>query len=285
MLPPLAPTIAEVRSAVAAARGAGKRVGFVPTMGALHAGHAALIRAARTRTDFVVVSVFVNPTQFGPAEDFARYPRTLDADRELCAAVGTDLIFVPTPDEMYPPAARTVIQVTGLQDVLDGARRPGHFQGVATVVAKLFHIVQPDVAVFGQKDAQQALIIRRMVADLNLPVAIHVHPTVRESDGLAMSSRNRYLDPTQRQNATCLNRALRTAEALVAAGERSPAGLEAALAGAIEPTPGARLDYARVLSADLLEPLATLDRPALAAVAVFFGATRLIDNVTLIPGE
>jgi pantoate--beta-alanine ligase len=283
MLPPLAATIAEVRRAVAAARAAGKRVGFVPTMGALHAGHAALIRAARAEAEFVVVSIFVNPTQFGPNEDYSRYPRTLDADRELCAAVGTDVIFHPTPDVMYPAGTRTVVQVTGLQDVLDGPSRPEHFKGVATVVLKLFNIVQPDVAVFGQKDAQQALIIRRMAADLDLPLTVRVHPTVRESDGLAMSSRNRYLDPTQRQNATCLVRALRTAEALVGGGERSVAALEAAMTAVIVPTPGARVDYVRILSADLLEPMEVLDRPALAAVAVFFGLTRLIDNVTLLP--
>ncbi|HVK14692.1 MAG TPA: pantoate--beta-alanine ligase [Gemmataceae bacterium] len=283
MLPPLATTIAEVRRAVTAARAAGKRVGFVPTMGALHAGHAALIRAARAEAEFVVVSIFVNPTQFGPNEDYSRYPRTLDADRELCAAVGTDVIFHPTPDVMYPAGTRTVVQVTGLQDVLDGPSRPEHFKGVATVVLKLFNIVQPDVAVFGQKDAQQALIIRRMAADLDLPLTVRVHPTVRESDGLAMSSRNRYLDPTQRQNATCLVRALRTAEALVAGGERSVAALEAAMTAVIVPTTGARVDYVRILSADLLEPMEVLDRPALAAVAVFFGLTRLIDNVTLLP--
>ena len=283
MLPPLATTIAEVRRAVTAARAAGKRVGFVPTMGALHAGHAALIRAARAEAEFVVVSIFVNPTQFGPNEDYSRYPRTLDADRELCAAVGTDVIFHPTPDVMYPAGTRTVVQVTGLQDVLDGPSRPEHFKGVATVVLKLFNIVQPDVAVFGQKDAQQALIIRRMAADLDLPLTVRVHPTVRESDGLAMSSRNRYLDPTQRQNATCLVRALRTAEALVGGGERSVAALEAAMTAVIVPTTGARVDYVRILSADLLEPMEVLDRPALAAVAVFFGLTRLIDNVTLLP--
>src|SRR5215213_4767478 len=197
MLPPVATTIADVRAAVTAARAAGKRVGFVPTMGALHAGHASLIRASRAETDFTVVSIFVNPTQFGPAEDFSRYPRTLSADRELCGQVGTDLIFAPTPEEMYPSDARTVVEVTGLQDALCGQSRPGHFRGVATVVLKLFHIVQPDVAFFGQKDAQQALIIRRMAIDLNLPLAVRVQPTVREADGLAMSSRNRYLDPAQ----------------------------------------------------------------------------------------
>src|SRR5687767_4486205 len=179
MPPPVTNTIADTRAAVAAARGAGKRVGFVPTMGALHAGHASLIRASRSECDFTVVSIFVNPTQFGPNEDLSRYPRTFDADRELCAAVGTDLIFAPIADEMYPPDARAVVEVTKLQDALCGQSRPGHFRGVATVVLKLFNIVLPDVAYFGQKDAQQALIIRRMALDLNLPLAVSVRPTVR----------------------------------------------------------------------------------------------------------
>jgi pantoate--beta-alanine ligase len=283
MLPPTVTTIADTRAAVAAARAAGKKVGFVPTMGALHAGHAALIRASRAECDFTVVSIFVNPTQFGPNEDFARYPRTLDADRELCAAVGTDLIFAATVEEMYPPDSRTFVEVTGLQDALCGASRPGHFRGVATVVLKLFNIVTPDVAYFGQKDAQQALIIRRMVRDLCLPVTVRVQPTVREPDGLAMSSRNRYLDPTQRRNATCLRRALLKSESLVASGERSAAALEGAMADLITATPGARLDYARVLDAETLDPISALTRPALAALAVFFGTTRLIDNTTLNP--
>ena len=219
MLPPVASTIAEVRKAIESARRADKRIGFVPTMGALHAGHAALIRASRAESDFTVVSIFVNPIQFGPHEDFARYPRNLQADRELCAAVGTDVIFAPTPEEMYPPISRTFVEVAGLQDVLCGRSRPGHFRGVATVVLKLFHIVQPHHAYFGQKDGQQVAIIRRMIADLNLPIGLRVLPTVREPDGLAMSSRNRYLDPTQRMNATCLIRALRVAETMVAAGK------------------------------------------------------------------
>jgi pantoate--beta-alanine ligase len=283
MLPPIATTIAETRAAVAAARKSGQRVGFVPTMGALHAGHAALIRAARAECDYTVVSIFVNPTQFGPAEDFTRYPRALETDRELCGAVGTDLIFAPTAGEMYPPDSRTLVEVTGLQDVLCGPSRPNHFRGVATVVLKLFHIVQPDVAYFGQKDAEQALIIRRMVTDLNLPLTVHVHPTVREPDGLAMSSRNRYLDPSQRLHATSLYRALRKAEELFAAGEQSVPVLERAMTEVIVAAPGARLDYARVLDAETLDTVATVQRPALAAVAVFFGAARLIDNTILTP--
>jgi pantoate--beta-alanine ligase len=283
MLPPVAATIADVRAAVAAASAAGQRVGFVPTMGALHAGHASLIRASRAGCDFTVVSIFVNPAQFGPAEDLARYPRTFDADRELCAAMGTNLIFAPTADEMYPPDARTVVEVTGLQEALCGQSRPGHFRGVATVVLKLFNIVLPDVAYFGQKDAQQALIIRRMATDLNLPLTVRVQPTVREPDGLAMSSRNRYLDPTQRHHATALYRALKRVEELATARERSVTALEVAMTEVVAATPGARLDYARVLDAETLDPLSTLDRPALAALAVYFGATRLIDNTLLRP--
>jgi pantoate--beta-alanine ligase len=283
MLSPIAATIAETRTAVAAARQAGKWVGLVPTMGALHAGHSALIRAARTECDYVVVSIFVNPTQFGPNEDYARYPRALEADRALCGAVGTDLIFAPTAAEMFPPDSRTVVEVTGLQDALCGASRPGHFRGVATVVLKLFNIVSPDVAYFGQKDAQQALIIRRMAADLNLTPTIRVHPTVREPDGLAMSSRNRYLDAAQRHHATSLIRALRRAEELFAGGERSRAALERAMTDLIAATPGARLDYARVLDAETLDTIVSIQRSALAALAVYFGTTRLIDNTLLTP--
>lgn len=284
MLPPVASTIAEVRSATEQARRAGKRVGFVPTMGALHAGHVALIRASRAETHFTVVSIFVNPTQFGPNEDFSRYPRTFDADRALCGAVGTDVIFAPAREEMYPPDSRTFVEVTGLQDVLCGRSRPGHFRGVATVVAKLFNIVQPHLAFFGQKDAQQVAIIRRMVADLNLPVVIRTLPTVREPDGLAMSSRNRYLDPTQRLNATCLIRALRQAEAMVTGGERSAPAIQRAMIETITAAPGALLDYAEIRDAETLEPIAILDRRALAALAVYFGTTRLIDNTVLSPG-
>jgi pantoate--beta-alanine ligase len=283
MLPPVAATIAEARAAVAAARHAGKRVGLVPTMGALHAGHASLIRASRAECGFTVVSIFVNPTQFGPNEDLSRYPRAFDADRELCAALGTDLIFAPSGEEMYPPESRTVVNVTKLEDALCGQSRPGHFRGVATVVLKLFNIVQPDVAYFGQKDAQQALIIRRMVIDLNLPVTVRVQPTVREPDGLAMSSRNRYLDSAQRHQATVLYRALQRAEELVGAGELAVPVLEQAMTALICAAPGARLDYARVLDAETLDTLSVLDRPALAAVAVYFGTTRLIDNTILCP--
>lgn len=280
---PVAPTIAEVRAAVSSTRAVGKRIGFVPTMGALHTGHGELIRVARRLTDYVVVSVFVNPTQFGPNEDFARYPRTLDADRRLSAEAGGDLVFAPSAAEMYPPNAVTFVEVPGLDSVLCGPRRPGHFRGVATVVLKLFNIVQPDVAVFGAKDAQQSIILRRMVTDLNVPVEMVIAPTVREADGLAMSSRNRYLSATERAEAPKIFRSLQAVQGLAAGGETDVAKLEAVLLEAVAGIPGARVDYATILDAENLSPMTTLDRPAVAAVAVFLGTTRLIDNVTLVP--
>jgi pantoate--beta-alanine ligase len=276
---PVVSTIAEVRAAAAAARRRGLTVGFVPTMGALHAGHAALVRAARQGTGFVVVSIFVNPTQFGPSEDYAKYPRTLDADRAVCAEAGADLIFAPSAEEMYPARSVTFVEVTELDRELCGPHRPGHFRGVCTVVAKLFNIVQPDVAYFGQKDAQQARIIRQMVRDLNVPVDIHVEPTVREPDGLAMSSRNRYLSPADRAAAAGIYRALSAVKARAAAGEIDTARLETMFKNELAAIPGARVDYARIVDADTLGPLPRLDRPALAAVAVYLGSTRLIDNV------
>lgn len=282
---PVAFTIAEVRSAVSAVRAAGKRIGFVPTMGALHAGHAELVRVAKRHSDFVVVSVFVNPTQFGPNEDFAKYPRTLDDDRCISAEAGGDLVFAPTAAEMYPTNAVTFVEVSGLDQVLCGPRRPGHFRGVATVVLKLFNIVLPDVAVFGAKDAQQSIILRKMVADLNVPVEMVIAPTVRELDGLAMSSRNRYLSATERAEAPKIYQALRNIEARAAAGETDVALLESALLAAVSAIPGARVDYANILDAENLAPMGRLARPALAAVAVFLGTTRLIDNVTLSPRE
>ena len=282
MIPPVITAIADIRAAIAEARATGQSIGFVPTMGALHAGHASLIRAARTQTDFVVVSIFVNPTQFGPNEDFSRYPRTMAADRELCGAVGTDLIFSPAPTDIYPEGSSTFVEVVGLGDHLCGPSRPGHFRGVATVVLKLFHIVQPDTAFFGQKDAQQARIIQQMVADLHVPVKVEIVPTVREPDGLAMSSRNRYLDPVQRGQASILYRSLEMAKELASAGERDVGKLETFLLAEIASTPGTTLDYARIVDASTLQPIAALERPALAALAVYFGNTRLIDNVMLI---
>ena len=278
---PVVTTVEEVRAAVVAARAAGRRVGLVPTMGALHAGHAELVRAAKRAAEFVVVSVFVNPTQFGPKEDFAKYPRTLDADRQASADAGGDLVFAPTPAEVYPDGFVTFVEVTQLDQVLCGPRRPGHFRGVATVVLKLFNMVQPDVAVFGAKDAQQAIIIRRMVRDLDVPVAVQVEPTIREADGLAMSSRNRYLSADERAVAPKIYEALREAQARAAGGEIDVARLESGLLAALAAIPGARVDYANILDAESLSPMPRLDRPALAAVAVFLGTTRLIDNVIL----
>src|SRR5881227_1773330 len=215
----------ETRSEARAAKLQGKRVGFVATMGALHDGHISLVRAAKAKSDFVVVSIFVNPAQFGPNEDLAKYPRTFEADRKKLEAEGVDLLFAPSVEEMYPDGAVTFVPVEGISDRLDGRSRPGHFRGVATVVAKLFHIAEPDVAFFGQKDAAQVAIIKRMVRDLMLPVEIVVAPIVRELDGLAMSSRNAYLSPAERKQATVLSRALQEVESTYRGGERSSAKL------------------------------------------------------------
>ncbi len=279
--PPVAATVEAVRQAVGGARGRGLTVGLVPTMGALHAGHASLLRAARAETGFVVASIFVNPTQFGPAEDFGRYPRPFEDDLDVCGREGVDLVFAPEAGVMYPPGFRTFVEVQGLQDVLCGASRPGHFRGVATVVLKLFQIVQPDVAYFGQKDAQQVRIIARMVRDLDVPVRLRVCPIVREPDGLALSSRNRYLTPAQRREAVVLPRALEEARALIAGGERDAGRVRQVLADRVRATPGAVLDYAAVVDADTLEPLDRLRGDVLLALAVKFGDTRLIDNVLL----
>jgi pantoate--beta-alanine ligase len=279
--PVVATTAGDLRREVAEARRQRLTVGFVPTMGALHEGHASLIRAARARNDYVVVSVFVNPTQFGPKEDLSRYPRPFADDVRLCAANGVDLIYHPTPEEIYPAGYRTYVEVTGIQDVLEGAARPGHFRGVATVVLKLFNQVRPDRAYFGQKDGQQVRVIQQLVRDLDVPVEVVVCPTVREPDGLALSSRNRYLDAGQRGHSAVLHRALAAAQALYRAGERDPAALDRAMRDTIATAADARLDYAAVVDADSFQPLAVLDKPALLALAVRFGDTRLIDNVVL----
>ncbi len=276
--PEVVESVDALRRAVAAARAAGQSVGFVPTMGALHAGHAALIERASTENDFVVVSIFVNPTQFGPNEDLSRYPRTLDHDLIECAGSGADLVFLPPAAVIYPPGFRTYVEVIALQDVLEGAARPGHFRGVCTVVLKLFNLVQPDRAYFGQKDAQQVRIVQQMVRDLDVPVEVVVCPTIRESDGLALSSRNRYLDPDQRCAATVLSRALDEARSLHARGETDAAKLRQVLIERIAATPGAVLDYAAVVDADTLRPVQLVQGPTLLALAVKFGTTRLIDN-------
>jgi pantoate--beta-alanine ligase len=275
---PVVKTIDDARRVVATARAAGKRVGLVPTMGALHAGHASLIRAARAETGFVVVSIFVNPAQFGPNEDFARYPRSLEDDLELCGREGGDLVFLPEPRTMYPEGFCTFVEVTGLQDGLCGASRPGHFRGVATVVLKLFNIIQPDRGYFGQKDAQQVRLIQQLVRDLNLTLEVCVCPIVREPDGLALSSRNRCLDPDQRRQATALYQALQRAHAAVAAGQRDGQVLQRLVEERIASTRGALLDYAAVVDADTLQPQECLRGRILVALAVRFGSTRLIDN-------
>lgn len=282
--PPVVATIEEVREEVRRARGRGLTVGLVPTMGALHDGHVRLIESCRREAGFAVVSIFVNPTQFAPTEDFSRYPRTPDEDRLRCGEGGAALVFAPGVETMYPPgSSATFVEVPALSDVLEGASRPGHFRGVATVVLKLLNIVGPDLAFFGEKDYQQLLVIRRMAADLDLPVAIRGVPTVRESDGLAMSSRNRYLDADERRAARSLSRALGEAASAVAAGERSADRVRQILRSRIESEEKARVDYAEVADASTLEPLAELEpgRRAVALLAARVGSTRLIDNAPL----
>lgn len=275
-------TVQAMRQAVKAARQAGKRIGFVPTMGYLHQGHLTLMRQARQECDFVVVSIFVNPTQFGPNEDFDRYPRNLERDMELCSSVPVDAIFHPDVAEMYPQPFLTQVSVSQITDTLCGASRPGHFGGVATVVTKLLNIVRPDVAFFGQKDAQQVAVIRRMVRDLNMDdMEIRPVPTVREADGLALSSRNVYLSPEERQGALVLSRSLRFAQERVAAGERDMAALRNAMAEMIAAEPLAQIDYVQIVDYDTLQPVEALQGKALAALAVKFGKTRLIDNCIL----
>ncbi|OIQ10326.1 pantoate--beta-alanine ligase [Neomoorella thermoacetica] len=274
-------TIAAVRNYVAAARQRGLSIGLVPTMGYLHEGHLSLARAARQQNDVVIMSIFVNPTQFGPNEDFARYPRDLERDRELAAGAGVDAVFAPAVEEMYPAGYATYVQVEGLTEVLCGASRPGHFRGVTTVVSKLFNIVQPDRAYFGQKDYQQALVIKRMVRDLNFPIEIITIPTVREADGLALSSRNKYLTPEQRRSALSLHRALNLGSDLIKAGEREAAAVRRAMEKEITAWPETRIDYVAISDADTLKPLEKIGGRVLLALAVWVGNTRLIDNVVL----
>jgi pantoate--beta-alanine ligase len=274
-------TIDETRRAIAAERGAARTIGLVPTMGALHAGHVSLVRAARAETGFVVVSIFVNPSQFGPKEDLSRYPRPFENDVKICRDEGVDLVFHPAPEIMYPDSFRTFVEVHQLQDVMCGASRPGHFRGVATIVLKLFNIVRPDIAFFGQKDAQQARILMQMVRDLDVPVALRICPIVREPDGLALSSRNVYLNADERSKATILHNALEAIRRRIEAGERDAAALLALARGMIDATAGARLDYAAIVDFETLRPLEKLRGQVLIALAVYFGTTRLLDNVLI----
>jgi pantoate--beta-alanine ligase len=273
-------SVRELRGACDQARATGARVGFVPTMGALHAGHLALAGEARRRAGVVVTSIFVNPTQFGPGEDFSRYPRDLDADVRKLAAAGVDLVFAPGPEEMYPPGDDTRVQVGALSRTLEGAHRPGHFDGVATVVAKLFAAVGACVALFGRKDYQQLLVVRRMASDLLAPVEIVGHPIVREPDGLAMSSRNAYLSADERARALAIVEGLDAAARRFGAGERDARMLEGVARAPIEAA-ATSVDYVEVRDADTLSPIARVEARAVLVVACRVGATRLIDNVVL----
>jgi pantoate--beta-alanine ligase len=278
---PCLTTVSEIREALDAARGRGNTVGLVPTMGALHEGHLSLIRAARGENDLVVVSIFVNPTQFGPTEDLDRYPRDLQGDRELCEEAGADLIFNPAVKEMYGENHSTWVDVEGLTDGLCGRSRPGHFRGVCTVVTKLFNICQPDRAYFGEKDAQQLAVITRMVRDLDMRVDIVACPTVREADGLTMSSRNTRLTAKQRGQAPLLYRALTVAGDLVGDGERDPAVLESAMRKILAKARLGEVDYIEIVRADDLTPVTTLEGECMIALAVWFDDVRLIDHITV----
>lgn len=276
-------TVAEARAALRALRAGNRSIGFVPTMGALHAGHLSLVRVAREQCDAVVASIFVNPTQFAPNEDFSKYPRTFDADCRLLEEENVDILFAPGTEEMYPAGAGTFVTVEEIGDRLDGVSRPGHFRAVATVVAKLFHIIGPDKAFFGQKDAAQIAVLRRMVRDLNFPLELVVCPTVREPDGLAMSSRNRYLSPEERKYALALSRTLFTTERQIAAGTMAARILIDDAVAALANEPHVRIDYFKIVDPDTLVDVEDVRHGALIAVAAFVGSTRLIDNVLIHP--
>jgi pantoate--beta-alanine ligase len=275
--------IREMQAASRAARIQGSAIGFVPTMGALHEGHLSLVQRARSAASLVVVSIFVNPLQFGAGEDFGQYPRTFEADCARLEAAGVEIVFAPPTEQMYPAGATTVVHVEGLSEKLDGRSRPGHFRGVSTVVAKLFHIVRPDYAVFGQKDAAQVAVLRRMVRDLNMDVELIVAPIVREADGLALSSRNVYLTAEQRQQALVLHRALLQVESCADSGEKRAEKLRSTALAVLATEPAAKLDYFEIIHPDTLEPLEDVSQGALVAVAASFGSTRLIDNLLLPP--
>jgi len=281
--PRLVTTIPELGEAIAAARREGKRIGLVPTMGALHEGHLSLVRASRAECDYTVVTIYVNPSQFGPEEDYRRYPRTLDADLESLAGCEVDLVFAPANEEVYPPGYMTWVDPAGVAAPWEGELRPAHFRGVATIVLKLFNMVGAEAAYFGQKDYQQALVIRRMVEDLNVPIAIRVCPTVREADGLAMSSRNTYLSPAERGQAAVLWKSLVLARDLVARGERRAAVIAERMRGLIRAAGPTRIDYVALVDPDTLAPVEEIRNPTLAVLSIVVGQTRLIDNCLLQP--
>jgi pantoate--beta-alanine ligase len=281
--PHLVSKLSELRRTLDLARRDGRRIGLVPTMGALHEGHLSLVRTCQSECDLSVVSIYVNPSQFGPNEDLARYPRTLDADLDALATCGADLVFFPADGDVYPPGYSSWVDVGPVSTPLEGQCRPGHFRGVATIVLKLLNMVGPQAAYFGQKDYQQVQVIRRLVADLNVPVEIRVVPTVREADGLAMSSRNRYLAPDERRRATALVRSLRLAAELAAGGERSTAVLADKMRDVILSADPARIDYIALVDPETLEPVQEIRGPTLAALAVVVGRTRLIDNWLIEP--
>jgi pantoate--beta-alanine ligase len=272
-----------MKEAARQARAENRILGFVPTMGALHAGHTSLVQRAKQQCAPVIASIFVNPKQFGPREDFGKYPRMLEADSEKLSAAGVDALFLPEAADIYPSGFRTYVTVEGLSDLFEGRSRPGHFRGVATVVLKLLEIVQPNFAYFGRKDAQQVRIISQMAGDLNLDTEIVVCPIVREPDGLALSSRNAYLSTEERRAATVLHRALEAAKAELTAGTRDSLHLQAVLRKALEAEPLAALDYAEIVDADAFEPVTRVARPCYALLAVFIGKTRLIDNLYIEP--
>ena len=281
-------TAADLRRQIGTWRSAGERIGFVPTMGALHEGHLSLVRLARAHASRVVASVFVNPTQFGPNDDFGRYPRQPDKDAAMLEEAGCDLLFLPAGETLYPQGHATFVEPAGAAEGLEGTFRPGHFRGVATVVCALFNLVRADVAVFGEKDAQQLAVIRQMVRDLHLPIEIVPGPTVREADGLAMSSRNAYLSPGERQAATVLHRALRAAEAAISQGERGGDAVRERMREVLNTEPLANVEYAEVVDADTFvpvnQPVETLKGRLVLPLAVRIGGTRLIDNIRLTIG-
>jgi pantoate--beta-alanine ligase len=277
----VAKTIESVRNLVKAARSKGKIIGFVPTMGALHIGHISLIEAAAKKCDFVVVSIFVNPTQFGPGEDFEKYPRPLKADLEICRKAGVDVVFAPSPQQMYPGENLTWVNVEKLTEQLCGQFRQGHFRGVATVCAKLFNVVALDIAFFGQKDAQQAIVIKQMVADLNMPLEIVVCPTVRQADGLAVSSRNQYLTEQEKKDATLIYKSLQKCQKLIEDGVIDSKTIINQMRKIIQQAPSIKIEYISIVDADTLQELKKITGKVLTVVAVKIGSTRLIDNILL----